>query len=117
MSHQTSLPVGVGLGEELFELRVRGVVAPKVADEVDIAAVTEAGVAVDGTSTALASVDPFIRVDPSFPNASQYTTNGATPVDEPGALTILAIGLPVLYSVTLGRRQCERRTDQRAVPR
>ena len=25
MSHQISLPVGVGLGEELFELRVRGI--------------------------------------------------------------------------------------------
>lgn len=92
-------------------------IAPNVANEVDIAGVTEASVAVEGTtSTALASVDPFIRVDPSFPNANQYTiqfsdgvTNGATPVDEPGALTLLAIGLPVL--VTLRRRQRDRRTD------
>ncbi len=81
--------------------------------EVAIAAATEAGVPPPGggISTAFASVDPFIQVDPSFPNASQYTIqfsdgvgNGIQPVDEPGSFAILGIGLPALLAFARRRR-------------
>jgi len=62
--------------------------------------------------TARASADPFIFVDPTAPNASQYSivlspgvANAVASVPEPGSALALALGGPLLWS---WRRWCRR---------
>jgi hypothetical protein len=62
--------------------------------------------------TASATADPYLEVDPSFPNASEYSIefspgvgNGIASVPEPNLLPQLALGILVTLSVLRYRRR------------